>query len=60
MKSYWKVINDDEGKEVISVAWYPEFWWLAASHPIPDVSHSAATLPAYLGFLGIIVKIWPK
>jgi hypothetical protein len=57
MKSYWKVINGDEGKEVTSVALYPEFWWLAGSHLIPDVSHSAATLPVYLGFLGIIVKI---
>jgi hypothetical protein len=45
-KSYWKAINDDEGKEITSVALYPEYWWLAASHPIPYVSHSAAALPA--------------
>jgi hypothetical protein len=56
MKPYWNAINDDEGKEITSVALHPEFWWLGASRPIPVVLHAAATFPAYLGFLGILVK----
>jgi hypothetical protein len=44
MKSYRKAIKDDEGGVITEVALCLQLWWLTASHLIPHVSHSAATI----------------